>query len=122
MRKGRVVLGALVAALAVVAAGGCGGRFHVLRGRLRRHCTPGDSPVVTLAAYSNPYDAYGKMTSNFASRMEGLARRPAGDLPAVVRGEHDPGENIVNGFPADIYASSTGPDVQIVQDSGAHHP
>ncbi|MGH2596120.1 MAG: hypothetical protein ACRDH7_09170 [Actinomycetota bacterium] len=27
-------------------------------------CTPADTPVITLAAYSNPYDAYGKLTSS----------------------------------------------------------
>jgi len=30
-------------------------------------CKPPSSPVITLAAYSNPYDAYGKLTSTFAA-------------------------------------------------------
>ena len=28
-------------------------------------CTPADSPVITLAAYSNVYDVYGKLISTF---------------------------------------------------------
>src|SRR4029453_6176189 len=33
-------------------------------------CTPSDSPVVTLAAYSNPYTAYGKLISTWQSEWK----------------------------------------------------
>lgn len=81
-------------------------------------CTPSDSPVVTLAAYSNPYVAYGKITTNFATEW-----KDAHDGQSIIwqlsfGGSTTQATNIVNGFKADIYASSTGPDVQMVQDAG----
>ncbi len=54
-------------------------------------CTPAESPVITLAAYSNVYDAYGKLISDLPDRVEGSPRRSAGHLPDVVRREHDAG-------------------------------
>ena len=119
MRKGRVVLGALVAALAVVAAAGCGGSDSTSSANAASgSCTPSDSPVLTLAAYSNPYDAYGKLTSTFASDWKESHDGQQLIFQMSFGGSTTQAENIVNGFPADIYASSTPPDVQIVQDSG----
>ena len=81
-------------------------------------CTPSDSPVVTLAAYSNPYVAYGKITTNFATEW-----KDAHDGQSIIwqlsfGGSTTQATNIVNWFKADIYASSTAPDVQLVQDAG----
>ena len=70
MKMVRVVLGAVVAALVVVvAATGCGGGSDSSNASAASggDCKAGDSPVITLAAYSNPYDAYGKLTSTFAA-------------------------------------------------------
>jgi sulfate/thiosulfate-binding protein len=81
-------------------------------------CTPADSPVLTLAAYSNPYVAYGKITTNFATEW-----KDAHDGRSIIwqlsfGGSTTQATNIVNGFKADIYASSTAPDVEMVQDAG----
>ena len=59
-----------VAAVALAAlAAGCGSSSSAATngGSGGADCTPAKSPVITLAAYSNPYDAYGKLTSMFAS-------------------------------------------------------
>ena len=81
-------------------------------------CTPSDSPVLTLAAYSNPYVAYGKITSNFATEW-----KDAHDGQSIIwqlsfAGSTTQATNIVGGFKADIYASSLAPDVQLVEDAG----
>jgi sulfate/thiosulfate-binding protein len=80
-------------------------------------CSPGDSPVITLAAYSNPYVAYGKITTNFANEW-----KEEHDQSLIWQlsfgGSTTQATNIVNGFKADVYASSTAPDVEMVQDAG----
>jgi sulfate transport system substrate-binding protein len=79
-------------------------------------CKPADSPVITLAAYSNPYDAYGKLTSTFAADW-----KDKHDQSLIFQmsfgGSTTQAQNIVNGFPADVYASSTATDVETVQDA-----
>ena len=80
-------------------------------------CTPSDSPVVTMAAYSNPYVAYGKITTNFANEW-----KESHDQSIIWQlsfgGSTTQATNIVNGFEADIYASSLAPDVQMVEEAG----
>ena len=59
-----------VAAVSLAAlAAGCGSSSSAATngGTGSGACTTAKSPVITLAAYSNPYDAYGKLTSMFAS-------------------------------------------------------
>jgi sulfate/thiosulfate-binding protein len=81
-------------------------------------CTPSDSPVVTLAAYSNPYVAYGKITSTFASEWKDEHDGQSIIWQLSFGPSTTQATNIVNGFEADIYASSTAPDVQLVADAG----
>jgi sulfate/thiosulfate-binding protein len=81
-------------------------------------CTPAESPIVTIAAYSNPYVAYGKITSTFASEW-----KDAHDGQSIIwqlsfGPSTTQATNIASGFEADVYASSTAPDVQIVEDAG----
>lgn len=121
MKMVRVVLGAVVAALVVVvAATGCGGGSDSSNASAASggDCKAGDSPVITLAAYSNPYDAYGKLTSAFAADWKESHSDQQVIFQMSFGGSTTQAENIVNGFPADVYASSTGPDVQLVQDAG----
>jgi sulfate/thiosulfate transport system substrate-binding protein len=82
------------------------------------NCTPAASPVVTLAAYSNPYVAYGKITTNFANDWKESHDDQAIIWQLSFGGSTTQATNIVNGFKADIYASSTAPDVQLVEDAG----
>jgi sulfate transport system substrate-binding protein len=81
-------------------------------------CTPAESPVITLAAYSNPYDAYGKLTSTWASEWKDAHNDQQVIFQMSFGGSTTQAQNIVNGFPADVYASSTATDVESVQDAG----
>jgi sulfate transport system substrate-binding protein len=77
-------------------------------------CKPAASPIVTLAAYSNVYDAYGKLISNFQSDWKDKHDDQLVQFPASYLGSTTQAQNIVNGFKADVYASSLAPDVQLV--------
>ena len=109
---------ALIAVFSFAAAWGGSSSAGAAGGGGGGACTPAKSPVVTLAAYSNPYVAYGKITTNFATEWKDAHDGQSIDLAAVVRGSTTQATNIVNGFKADIYASSTGPDVQMVRTPG----
>jgi sulfate/thiosulfate transport system substrate-binding protein len=117
MRRGWPLLGTLAAALAAVAAAGCGGS-GTSNASGGGSCSPGDAPVLTFAAYSNPYDAYGKLTSTFAADWKDSHNGQSLIFQMSFGGSTTQAENIVNGFPADIYASSLAPDVGLVQDAG----
>ena len=83
-------------------------------------CSKTSSPVLTLAAYSNPYDAYGKLTSSSGTFATDWKAKHGQSLIFQMSfgGSTTQAENIVNGFPADIYASSLDPDVSMVQKAG----
>jgi len=81
-------------------------------------CKTAASPVITLAAYSNPYDAYGKLTSTFSSDWKAAHNGQNVIFQMSFAGSTTQAQNIVNGFPADIYASSLVPDVELVQKAG----
>ena len=83
-------------------------------------CGKTSSPVLTLAAYSNPYDAYGKLTSSSGTFATDWKAKHGQSLIFQMSfgGSTTQAENIVNGFPADIYASSLDPDVSMVQKAG----
>jgi sulfate/thiosulfate-binding protein len=119
LKRVHFVLGAVVAALVVVvAATGCGGSDSSNANAASGSCKQSDQPVLTLAAYSNPYDAYGKLTSTFATDWKDAHNGQGVIFQMSFGGSTTQAENIVNGFPADIYASSTPPDVQLVQQAG----
>src|SRR5215472_1611282 len=83
-------------------------------------CKKASSPVLTIAAYSNPYDAYGKLTSSsgtFATDWKAKTGQSV-IFQMSFGGSTTQAENIVNGFPADVYASSLAPDVSLVQKAG----
>jgi sulfate/thiosulfate-binding protein len=81
-------------------------------------CTPAESPVITLAAYSNVYETYGKLVSSFQS----LWKEEHDDQQVIVQtsfgGSTTQAENVVNGFPADIVALSLAPDVTLIEEAG----
>jgi sulfate/thiosulfate transport system substrate-binding protein len=119
VKRGRVLLGILVVALVAIAAAGCGGSDSTASADAADgSCKPSDSPVLTLAAYSNPYDAYGKLTSTFAADWKDAHNGQSLIFQMSFGGSTTQAENIVNGFPADIYASSLAPDVELVQQAG----
>jgi sulfate/thiosulfate-binding protein len=119
MKRGRLLLGVLVVALGAILAAGCGGTDSTSNASAANgSCKPSDSPVLTFAAYSNPYDAYGKLTSTFASDWKDSHNGQSLIFQMSFGPSTTQAENIVNGFPADVYAASLAPDVQLVQNAG----
>jgi len=115
-RKWRSVVAVLSALVVGTACSSKGGNTTV--NGSPASCTRSDSPVITLAAYSNVYDVYGKLTSTFASDWKDKHNGQNPIFQMSFGGSTTQAENIVNGFPADIYASSLAPDVQLVQQAG----
>ena len=76
-------------------------------------CTPADSPVITLAAYSNVYDVYGKLISTFQGDWADKHDGQQVIFSTSFGGSTTQAQNVVNGFPADVVALSLDPDVQI---------
>jgi len=81
-------------------------------------CSNQDSPVVTFAAYSNVYDVYGKLQSNFQTAWKDAHDGQQVIFQSSYGGSTTQAQNVVNGFPADIVALSLAPDVQLIQDAG----
>src|SRR5947208_7231771 len=81
--------------------------------------TPAASPVVTLAAYSNVYDTYGKLISNFQSDWKDSHNGQSVQFLTSFGGSTTQAENVVNGVvKADIVALSLDPDVEMIQKAG----
>src|SRR5437867_13181535 len=85
-------------------------------------CTPQESPVITLAAYSNVYDVYGKLISNFQTEWKDSHDGQQVIFQTSFGGSTTQAQNVVNGFPADIVALSLAPDVQMIEDAGLLTP
>jgi sulfate/thiosulfate-binding protein len=81
-------------------------------------CTPPQSPVITLAAYSNVYDVYGKLISNFQTEWKDSHDGQQVIFQTSFGGSTTQAQNVVNGFPVDIVALSLAPDVQMIEDAG----
>jgi sulfate/thiosulfate-binding protein len=107
---------AAVSALLAVASA-CGGSSSAATGS-NGACKVPSTPVITLAAYSNPYDAYGKLTSAFAADWKDKHNGQSLIFQMSFAGSTAQAQNIVAGFPADVYASSLTPDVGLVQKAG----
>jgi sulfate/thiosulfate transport system substrate-binding protein len=80
-------------------------------------CTQQTNPVVTFAGYSNVYDVYGKLISNFQSDWKDKHDQQV-IFQTSYGGSTTQAQNVVAGFPADIVALSLDPDVQMIQDAG----
>jgi sulfate/thiosulfate transport system substrate-binding protein len=81
-------------------------------------CKPAASPVVTLAAYSNVYDTYGKLISAFQSDWKDKHNGQSIQFLTSFGGSTSQAQAVVNGLQADIVALSLDPDVQTIQDAG----
>jgi sulfate transport system substrate-binding protein len=81
-------------------------------------CTAAETPVITFAAYSTPREVYGKIISAF----QALWKEEHDDQNIIFQesygGSTTQAANIVNGFEADIFAASLGPDIDQVVDAG----
>ncbi len=75
-------------------------------------------PVVTLAAYSNVYDVYGKLVSGFQSQWKETHDDQQVIFQTSFGGSTTQAQNVVNGFPADVVALSLTPDVELIEEAG----
>ena len=107
--------GLALVAVALLAAG-CKGNASATGANGK--CTPQKSPVITLAAYSNVYDVYGKLISDFTSKWSDAHDKQQVIFQTSFGGSTTQAENVANGFPADIVALSLAPDVDIIQKAG----
>jgi sulfate transport system substrate-binding protein len=81
-------------------------------------CTPPENPQITLAAYSNPYVAYGRLISTWQSEWKEAHDDQLVQFLTSFGGSTTQATSIVNGLEADVYAASLDPDVQTVADAG----
>ena len=95
--------------LAAACGGGSGGGAN---------CTPAESPIVTVTAYSNVYDVYGKLISTFQSDWKETHDDQQVQFSTSFGGSTTQAQNVISGFPADIAALSLVPDLQLIADAG----
>jgi sulfate transport system substrate-binding protein len=110
---------AVAAVFAMLAAGCSSGNDNTANpSTSNASCTQSGSPVVTLAAYSNVYDVYGKLISTFQDDWKAKHDNQQVIFQTSFGGSTTQAQNVVDGFPADIVALSLGPDVQMIEDAG----
>jgi sulfate/thiosulfate transport system substrate-binding protein len=87
-------------------------------------CTPAESPIVTVTAYSNVYDVYGKLISTFQSDWKESHNDQQIQFSTSFGGSTTQAQNVIAGFPADVAALSLYPDIQLIEDAGliTHDP
>jgi sulfate transport system substrate-binding protein len=81
-------------------------------------CTPAESPILTVTAYSNVYDVYGKLISAFQSDWKETHDDQQVQFSTSFGGSTTQAQNVLSGFPADVAALSLVPDVQLIADAG----
>jgi sulfate/thiosulfate transport system substrate-binding protein len=113
----RASLLAAVSALTLLAAA-CSGTSSAAGGSGGANCTPAESPIVTVTAYSNVYDTYGKLISTFQSDWKESHNDQQVQFSTSFGGSTTQAQNVVSGFPADIAALSLTPDVDLIKDAG----
>ena len=64
-------------------------------------CTPAESPIVTVTAYSNVYDVYGKLISTFQSDWKESHNDQQIQFSTSFGGSTTQAQNVIAGFPAD---------------------
>jgi sulfate/thiosulfate transport system substrate-binding protein len=82
------------------------------------NCTPAESPIVSVTAYSNVYDVYGKLISTFQSDWKETHDDQQVQFSTSLGSSTTQAQNVISGFPADIAALSLVPDVQLIADAG----
>jgi sulfate/thiosulfate transport system substrate-binding protein len=81
-------------------------------------CVPPQNPVLTLAAYSTPREAYGKIIPAFQAQWKENHAGQTVIFQESYGGSTSQAQNVINGFEADIVALSLAPDVDVIADAG----
>ena len=108
----------LVAATAVLIASCAAPASSGPSGSGAAACTPQDSPVLTLAAYSTPREAYGKIIPAFVSQWKEDHDDQNVIFQESYAGSTTQAANVIAGYEADVVALSLAPDVQQIVDAG----
>jgi sulfate transport system substrate-binding protein len=109
-----------MAALLAFAAGtasACGGGGETAAAGTE--CDP-NAPTLTVsfAAYSTPREVYGKIIPAFQAQWKEEHDDQQVIFQESYGGSTTQSQNIINGYPADIFAASLGPDVDVIADAG----
>ena len=75
-------------------------------------------PIVTVTAYSNVYDVYGKLISTFQSDWKETHGDQQVQFSTSFGGSTTQAQNVISGFPADIAALSLVPDIELIAEAG----
>jgi sulfate/thiosulfate-binding protein len=111
------IAAALGVAVSLMAAA-CGSPSGASRGAADGPCTPPGTPVLTLAAYTTPREAYGKIIPAFqATWKEGHDGQNV-VFQESYAGSTTQAQNIIGGFEADVAALSLAADVDAIADEG----
>ena len=102
----------------LAAACGGGGSEDPGTSPVSGECTPAESPILTVTAYSNVYDVYGKLISTFQSDWKETHDDQQVQFSTSFGGSTTQAQNVISGFPADIAALSLLPDIQLIADAG----
>jgi sulfate/thiosulfate transport system substrate-binding protein len=81
-------------------------------------CKTPETPVLTLASYSTPREAYGKIIPAFQEKWKEEHDDQSVIFQESYGASTTQAQNIVSGFQADIAALSLAPDLNIVADAG----
>ena len=81
-------------------------------------CSPSQTPVLTLAAYSTPREAYGKIIPAFQTKWKDEHDGQNVMFQESYGGSTSQAQAVVNGFPADVVALSLAPDVDVIAQAG----
>ncbi len=81
-------------------------------------CTPPETPVITLAAYSTPREAYGKIIPAFTELWAEEHDGQRVIFQESYGASTTQAENMIAGFEADVAALSLAPDLDQVVDAG----
>jgi sulfate transport system substrate-binding protein len=81
-------------------------------------CTPPETPVINLAAYTTPREVYGKIIPAFVSQWKEEHDDQNVIFQESYAGSTTQAANVVAGYEADVVALSLGPDVDQIADAG----
>ncbi len=81
-------------------------------------CTPPETPVLTMAAYSTPREAYGQIIPAFQAKWQEEHDGQRVQFQESYGGSTSQAQAVIGGFEADVVALSLAPDVQSVADAG----
>ena len=109
---------AAIIATAAIALAACSGPSSSTTASGGGSCTPSQTPVLTLAAYSTPREAYGKIIPAFQAKWKEEHDGQNVMFQESYGGSTSQAQAVTNGFPADIVALSLAPDVDVIADAG----